>query len=561
VALMLRRLLGAGAGLMLLAAACSGNPSVTPSASDTSPDPTAPTTSPSFDDDRGGTLRVGLADNPFSIDPRFIVDEEGALIADALFDGLVAIGEDLRTIVPAAAESWTINDDGTIYEFALREGTTFHDGTPVTAEDFVRSFQRIADGTADPASFGAYKLEAIVGFEEAQASGTPLSGVESMEDGRLRIELQYPFAELLAVLTDPALAPVPAPADDAPDAFAESPVGNGPFEMAEPWQQNQFIRLAASDGHWTTPLLDEVLFQIYTGATSAQEQYRDFEEGLLDVAEIPDDQVAVAIDRFGESADGYTGPGVLTGTTGTLYFFGFNTELAPFDDPAVRQALSRLIDRQGIAQELLRSAREPAVHIVPPALPGGGEVTCSHCSYDPESAHAALTREDGTSRLDGLTLLHNEGDTNALIARRVADDIGRALEIEVEVEAVTLSDLVVRIRAGEVQMFRYGWSADYPTPGSYLLPQFRSATRGSDNLTNFSNPDVDDLLLQAQGELDLDQRLDLYRQAEEAILEAAPIAPVFFYRLNKVVADGVQGFASNPLGRVDLTEVWVERGP
>lgn len=556
----LRRALGAGVSAALLASACTGGQPATEDPSDPPSVTISPSADPSFGDgDQGGTLRVALPENPFSIDPRFIVDEEGALVADALFDGLVAMGSDLTTIVPAAAESWTVSEDATVYEFDLRDDATFHDGTPVTAADFVRSFQRIADGTADPASFGAYKLEAVVGFEEAQAFGTPLAGVEALEDGRLRLRLQYPFAEILAVLADPALVPVPARADEDPAAFGDNPVGNGPFAMAEPWQQNQFIRLAAQSEHPSAPRLDELLFQIYTGDSSAQEQYRDFEEGLLDVAELPDDQVAVAVDRFGESDDGFTGPGVLTGTTGTLYYFGFNTETAPFNDPAVRRGLSQLIDREGIVQQLLRSAREPARGLVPPSLPGGGAVSCSHCSYDPEAGRAALTREDGSPVLDGLTILHNEGETNAAIADRVANDIRRELGIEVAVESVALSDFVARIRAGEAQMFRYGWTADYPSPGSYLLPQFRTATRGSDNLTNYSDPAVDELLQQAQAEQDLQARLELYRQAEELILEAAPVAPVFFYRLNRVVAAGVQDLVSDPLRRIDFTKVWLER--
>lgn len=556
----LRRVLGAGIVVALVTTACTGGQPVAEPSDDPTPT-SSPSPDPSFGSgDEGGTLRVALPENPFSIDPRFIVDEEGALVADALFDGLVSVGPDLTTIESAAAESWTISEDGTVYDFVLRDGATFHDGTPVTAQDFVRSFQRIADGTADPASFGAYKLEAIVGFEEAQSFGTPLAGVEALEDGRLRIRLQYPFAELLAVLADPALAPVPAAADEDPTAFGENPVGNGPFAMAEAWQQNQFIRLAGQADHPSAPRLDELLFQIYTGDSSAQEEYRDFEEGLLDLAEVPDDQVAVAIDRFGESDDGFTGPGVLTGTTGTLYYFGFNTETPPFDDPAVRRALSQLIDRDGIVQQLLRSAREPAETLVPPSLPGGGGVQCSHCAFDPDAARAVLVAEDGTSRLDALTILHNEGDTNAAIADRVAADIARVLGIEVGVESVPLSDFVARIRAGEAQMFRYGWTADYPSPGSHLLPQFRTATRGSDNLTNFSDPAVDDLLRQAREELDTQARLDLYRQAEELILESAPVAPVFFYRLNRVVASGVRGLVSDPLGRIDFTEVWLERG-
>ncbi len=117
------------------------------------------------------------------------------------------------------------------------------------------------------------------------------------------------------------------------------------------------------------------------------------------------------------------------------------------------------------------------------------------------------------------------------------------------------------LRAGEMQIFRLGWEADYPSPGSYLFPLFSSSTIGEDNLTRFSDPEVDALLAQARAERNVDARVELYRDIEQRVLDASVIAPVLFYEHSKVVAPGVRDFVYTPLGTVDLTSVWlVDRG-
>ena len=554
-----RRGLAAALVVLLLGSACT----------DGTDDPTAPSPQedsppigqPSTDADDRGTLRFALGSDPASIDPRFISDDEGALVVDALFDSLVALDDDL-VAVPAAATSWTIDEARRLYTFELRDDATFHDGTPVTASDFVRSFQRIADGTAEPPSFLFYQLAAVVGFDEARTAGTPLAGVRATAEHTLEIELTEPFEDFLYVLADPSLAPVPPVADEDPARFRERPVGNGPFAMASDWQHNQFIRVVAYAEHTTPPRLNEVVFQIFADDAARDQQYDDFQRGLVDVAEIPASALATARQEHGRSDDGYSGPGVLDGVTGTVYYLGFNTQQPPLDDPAVRRALSMLIDRDGIVEDIMLDVRVVARGLVPPSVPGAAVDACSHCLYNPEAARAALTAEDGTilGGLEGpLRIFHNTGTTNRRIADRIARDVEAALGIEVEVTSADLEPFVEQVRAGDVDLFRIGWQAEYPSPGSVLLPLFRTAAIGQDNLTRYSDPEVDALLEQARTTVDRTERFDLYRQAEGRILEAAPVAPIFFYRHSRVVADTVAGFQLGPFGNVDLTQVQMSR--
>lgn len=595
---------------------------------DPTPTPTvAPTTVPSTTEGEGtgGTLRYGLGGNPASIDPRFVADDEGVTVVDALFDSLVTTGDDLDEVVPAAAAEWQVAEDGLTYTFQLREDASYHDGSPVVAEDFVRAFQRIADGTASPTSFLSYQLSPVRGYEDAQADGGALAGVQAVDSTTLQIELAHPMAEFLQVLAHPSLAPIPAAAEEDPEEFAERPIGNGPFAMAEAWQPNQFIRVARHTAHHDPPLLDEVVFQIFADDRSRQQQYADFERGQIDVAEVPPASLIEATATYGRSVDGTSGPGVLDGMTGALYAYGFNTELPPFDDPAVRRAVTMLIDRDRIVQQVLLGAREAADTLVPPALPGARAGRCALCRFDPEAARAevglgpsggdpeevepapspsattpestenptdtasepstgsptesptapasetatteetdAPPTETATERsatdIGPIEIVVNSGATNERIAARVQADIERWLEVDVTTRTAEPVAFVDQLRAGEIQLFRLGWQADYASPGAVLQPLFRTDAIGRDNLTRFSDPDVDALLDEARSTTNTRARNNVYARAEERILELAPVAPVFFYRQNRVVADTVEDLRIDALGYVSLSEAWKRSG-
>jgi oligopeptide transport system substrate-binding protein len=537
-----------------------GEQTATPAPSEPSATAT-PSASPEPPSRTGGTLRYALSADPATIDPRFVVDDEGTVVVDALFDSLVALDEDLE-VEPAAAEDWTVSDDGRIFTFTLREGATFHDGSPVTAEDFARSLNRIADGTADPRSFLAFHLAPIVGFNETQQDGRPLAGVQVIDDRTLEITLGQPFPEFLEVLARPSLAPTPAAAGEDPEGYALNPIGNGPFQMAQPWQRNQFIRVARFDDHWGEPAyLDDVVFRIYASDPAQETQFAEVVAGQVQFAQVPATKRQDAIEQFGISTDGYTGPGVLDGLSSTIYYYGFNTEAPPFDRPEVRRAISLLIDRESIAQEIMRDTRVPADAIVPPSIPGHQEGACDHCVYDPGAARAIideLAAADEEFELGAITLRHNAGATHEAIAERIAIDIRTALEIEVTVAEQELEPYVQTLRAGEMELFRLGWQADHPSPGAYLYPLFSGSRKGIDNLTRYDVPEVNTLLDDARATADEAERRALYQQAERRILEDVAIAPVLFYRHDKVVAPEVRDLRYSPMGLVNLHEVWLD---
>lgn len=512
---------------------------------------------PAGDARTGGTLRIGLAHEPDSIDPRFVADPDAERIVSALFEPLVRLDTDGR-VVPAAAERWEVLDEGSRFRFHLR-AASFHDGHPVTAEDFARSFNAIADGTAAPPSFLAYLLAPIAGADAAGERGTALTGVEAEDARTLVITLSEPQPGYIGTLTHPSLVPLPDQAFEDPLGFAEQPVGNGPFTMIEPRERGSFLRLRAFEEHRTPPLLEEVVFQIYADDPGGEGLWNDLTAGLLQVAEVPPDRLADAGATFGIAEDGYAGPGLLTGITSTTYLYGFDTTQEPYDDARLRRALSLAIDRDTLAEDIMQDTRVAADSLVPPSIVGSQDGACRHCTHDPFAARLLLAEVRSDRDLQDLTvtLTHLRGRTHAAIAQSMASDIEGALDLDVELDARDLVDFVPAVRAGEVPVFWVGWEASEPGPGAYLRPLFHSSQIGEDNLSRYADQDVDRLLDIARAAPSMASAVPFYRNAERRILADAPVLPLLWHRSSIVVTRDVRELYWSPHGRVDLSKVWL----
>jgi oligopeptide transport system substrate-binding protein len=555
----------------------------------------------------GGTLRIGLVVDPVSLDPRFVVDDEGELLIDALFDPLIRLDEAGRP-QPAAAERWEVDDDGTTFRFELRPAT-FHDGTPVTAADFKRTFDRIADGTADPPSFFAYLLDGVVGIEEAQLDGGALDGVVVEDDRTLRIELTAPHPSFLLTLADPSLVPTPPSVDEDLEAYAAQPIGNGPFAMAGPREPGAFIRIVRHEEHHEPPLLDEVLFTLYDPTDGEAAQWSDLVDGQLQIAQLAPSRRDEAIELFGASTDGYRGPGVLDGVRSPVYLYGFDVTRAPFDDARLRRAISLAIDREVLATETTEGTRIPATSLVPPGIPGAQPGACDVCVLDPERARDLLdevvrdlveaardeaaeetdeegggseeagTEDDGADDEDAdedadeeepaelpaasevigpITLTYSRGVFHGAIAERIAEDLQDVLGLEVDFQAQELGAFIQGVRRGDTPVFRLGWDATEPDPASYLYPLFHSSQIGLDNLTRYADDEVDALLDEARESAEPGERRRLLRAAERAVLGDLPAIPVLWYRHDVVVRPEVRDLRYSPLGRLSLSQAWLD---
>jgi oligopeptide transport system substrate-binding protein len=489
---------------------------------------------------------------PSSIDPAGAVEADDLLVVRQLFESLTRATPDLR-IEPAAATSWEPNEDATVFTFHLRPDATFHDGTSVTAQSFVFAWQRLADRTVDRPSPSHYLLDLVVGIDEAREGGS-LDGVVAIDERTLEVTLSTPFADFPALASHPSLAPLPFVAGRRTD-FGRIPIGNGPFRMTEPWQPGQFIRLEPYPPHpRATSDLDQVFFRIYEEDDAVERGYGDFLRGLLDLAPIPLATYAEAVREFGRSPSRYEGPGVIDGARMTTAFYVFNVDIPPFDDPAVRRAIALLVDRDRIAEAAGTRTRVPLTSIVPPLFETYTSPECGYCT--PSIARARQILEEAEIEIGPIDLVHLDSDEHTAAARVVAEDVNRALgRGTLNLVALSRPEWAEAIRSGETGFFLSGWIGEYPSPGAFLDSLFHPSRVGSDNVSRFVSPELDELFNAVRTELDPQVRADLYHEIEAILLDEMPVIPLTVYRHGRLVSARTVGLTMDPFGGVDLSQV------
>lgn len=487
----------------------------------------------------GGTLRWAIQE-PAGIAPATATDEAGLLVVDALFDALTAPDVD-GTIGPRAAVHWQALDGGRRWRFTLRRGARFHDGSPVTARDFVTAWST----AVDQGQTGGH-LQDVVGYGAVrQGRADTLTGVTAVDASTLQVRLRRPVMDFPAVVSHPTLAPVPSGARPDRAGFASQPIGNGPYRMPER-RGPGFIRVERVDG-WRNGGRDrsaqrvrEILFRVLDPDAA----YVAFQQGRIDVAPVPAGALQQALRTYGAAEDAGA-PGVVDAPTPDLYFLGMRVDQPPWDDVQVRRALSRAIDRQTLAGSQGDLALDPARRIVSAAVPDRGAVACDSCLHLPSLAAAAFARA-GVSE---LTLTIDAGGGHDRVARGIRGDLA-VVGVELTVEELPFEEYLARVDAGQLGLYRFGWQAQHPTAGAVLEPVVGSgapAEAGDGaNYGGYRSEVVDGLLAEAARTPDADRRRELWADAEAEALEDQAIVPLFGFRQRTVISARVRTLQLGP---------------
>ena len=494
--------------------------------------------------DEDDVLDVAIR-QPSTLDPMRIQDPGSVLVARQLYEGLTRWDPVAQKVVPAAAQSWKVTAGGLIYTFRLRQGMTFHDGSPVRAADFKFAFDRIAKKSN--ASDLAYTLERIQGFPEVNSAGTTdrLSGVAAVAEHTLRITLSEPFRGLPAVLTHPGLVPLPERAVARYDDFLAKPVGNGPFQMAERWVPGEPVILQDFPGFVETPSLDGIRF---VPSPDAAASWPLFVDERIDVAEVPSGQFDAAREEFGD--EGYKP--FLAG-----YYFGLNLDSEQLDSLRVRKAISRAIDRREIAESVYKGNMQLPRGIVPAGMPGFQENVCvTLCRYSPQIAKEMLRGVPAPARR--ITVQFNREDPHARVARLVQRDL-EAAGFTVRIQGFGFPRYLRLLRDGKQAAYRLGWIAEYPEADVFLSGLFESDS--PDNHSGFASPRVDALLAKARRTASEPVRAQTYVQAEKLILREMPVVPIGSFVTHWAAQPWVDEIAFDVMGGFDAVEVSLEDEP
>ncbi len=467
----------------------------------------------------GGTLRRLWADPP-TLDPHLVTDTTSAGLVVEIFSGLVALNTDLQ-LVPDIAERWEVNDDSTVYTFYLRENAKFHDGTPITANDFKWSIERSAHpDTASPVA-DTY-LADIVGLEAVlEGESTDISGIKVIDEHTLQIEIDAPKAYFLAKLTYPTAYVLDRGNVEAGGRnWADTPNGSGPFKLRE-YRIGERIILERNEYYYREPAkLDSVAMNLAGGQSMAM-----YENDEIDITGVG----LFDLDRVLDPNEELNKELVVAPPDFSVSYVGFNTSEPPFDDPKFRQALNHAVDKKLIAEEVLSKLVEPAYGILPPGFPGyNPELT--GLEFNPELAGQLLAESkyaDPDTRPRIVITVPGTGGTIGLDLEVVIEMWKVNLGVEVEIQQVEWATYLQDLNQQKFQAFAgLGWEADYPDPQDFLDILFH--TESSLNHGKFSNPTLDAILEEARTEPDVNKRVELYHEAERIIVEDAAWLPLWY---------------------------------
>lgn len=490
-----------------------------------------------------------LGADPITLDPALTTDATSAVYIVEIFGGLVTLDRNLQ-VAPDIAERWEVSPDGRVYTFYLRRDAFFHQGRRVTAQDFKYSMERAADPRTGSSVAEAFLGDIVGARDMARGRANSISGIEVVDDLTLRITIDAPKPYFLAKLTYPTAFVVDRQQIEAnPRNWTRQPNGTGPYRLQE-WRLNERIILVANDRyHLGAPSVQRVLFNLAGGSALTL-----YEGNEIDVAPIGIND----IERVQSPRDPLNREYV-TGNDLSVSYIGFNVRQPPFDDPLVRLAFAQAINRDQIASVILRDMLQVANSFMMPGLPGYNP-NARLPAYDPEAArrNLAASKYGGPQGLPRITLTEvGAGATAGLDTQAMIEMWRQNLGVEVGIAQSEFGAFLDDLDRGRLQMYTLGWIMDYPDPEDIIDLLFHSASR--QNNTGYSNPEFDALVERARTELDVERRLQLYRDAEQILIRDLPWIPLYFGRDHFVVKPHVRGFDPLPMIIPRLRYVSIQR--
>ena len=464
-----------------------------------------------------GTLRRLFSDPP-TLDPHLTTDATSATIIIEVFGGLVTISPDLQ-VVPDIAERWDVSPDGLVYTFQLRQNAVFHSGKPITAHDFKWSFERAADAITESLVVDQY-LGDIVGLQEKlRGEAREVEGVQVIDDHTLQITISEPKSYFIYKLTYPTSFVLDRENVESGRRWTREPNGSGPFKLAE-YVPGETLVLEKNPNYHLGPAHLERVELILSGGTSMLM----YENDEIDIT-----GVGIAdLDRLLDPTNALNADLVRALPSFSTSYIGLNTNVPPFDDVKVRQALNYAVNRQEIASLVLADLVTPAKGILPPGFPAFNDQLPGY-TFNPEKAQQLLSESKYADNITDypmiLTVPGGFGASVDLDLESITHSWQEILGVQIEFQQTEFATYLQDLHKRRFDMFQIGWIADYPDPENFLDILFHSES--SNNHTNYSNSDVDALLEQARTETDLALRYDLYQQAEEIIVDEAPWIPLW----------------------------------
>jgi peptide/nickel transport system substrate-binding protein/oligopeptide transport system substrate-binding protein len=518
-----------------LTAACSGN-SNNPAGAGSGSD------KPRF----GGTMTVAFKSDPKTFDPAVCYDAtcwgNMRFLYDRLYD---YVGDTMNIAAQAATDLPKVSADGLTYTITLRPGMTFTDGKPVTAADFVYSFNRILDpATKSPvASFWT----GVVGAADYAKNPTgDLAGIKAVDNSTVQITLTAPNSSFKYVLAMPHASVIEK-------GTAAKPIGSGPFVL-DHFTPGQEIVVNRNPKYWDSPrpYVDSVVEKL---GVDPHVQLLELQKGQIDLMGDP----IPAADYLTVSNDASLKAQIKTIVKPSTYYLTLNTQIAPFDNPKVREAVSYAIDRAFLLK-LVAGQGTAANEYLPPGITG---YTTDKLVHDQDIAKAkSLLAEAGFPNGFSTTMYSWNTSPWTELLPQLQQDLAK-IGIKVDAQPIQQSAFFeLAATPGKAPMTLTFWVADYPDGSDFYqaLLSCAAAVPGAQNYSFYCNKNVDDLVNKALAASTVAEATSTYVQATKAMLADNPVVPLYYGKKTEVFGKNVGGYHSQPIWGWDLSNYWKTTG-
>jgi ABC-type oligopeptide transport system substrate-binding subunit len=489
-------------------------------------------------------LRVNDGTEPNSYDPGQQTYTYEAAVGRNVFEPLLTPKSDLSDVQPAAAQSYDVSSDGLTYTFHLRTNAKWSDGQPVTGADFVYGWQRLlnpalAAGYVDP--FFDQTVAGAANYGSVDPTNTAAVdsflqglGLSAPDDHTFVVKLQHPAAYFKWVATLWVSAPIRKdvvekaaggsfPSTDATKAemwaqSASTVIGNGPYKISEIVSKDH-VTLVPNSNYWNgNPKLQSITLSFIADGNTAFSQYQT---GALDQINVPIADVTVVKNDPVLSKQAHLLPEL------TVFWMTFNTKKAPLDNPDVRMAFAKSIDRDKLVNDVEHGTDKAIESFFPRGMNGYDDSDKSQ-SFDPTAAKALLQKDGVTAdQLNGLKLLTRNTTGNKTLNQFIVDQWNTNLGLNIQLDVIDSKTVTRNIRKGDFDIYGPdGWGADYPDQQDWA-DIFVSGSCHGLNWGCPTLPGYDDLVNKADTETNQSQRNADYAKAQKTLIDQAAVAFIF----------------------------------
>jgi len=499
-------------------------------------------------------MHISNALEPPEIDPHVTTGTMEYHLQMAVFEGLVAKHPKTLEAIPAAADSWTISEDQTVYTFHIRDAAKWSDGDKLTAYDFEYSWQRALQpeiGCEYATDF--FVIKNAEAYYKGEIKDFKEVGIKALDESTFQVTLKYPVPYFLLQMDNFAMYPVQKKTIEKFHAFkergtrwtrSENFVGNGAFVIKE-WIPSVIFSVKKNPYYWDAAnvKLNEIHFYPYDNLMLEE---RMFKAGQLHKTEyLPSSKV----DKYKNSPDYYQSPYY------AMYYYVFNNKVKPLDDVRVRKALAYSIDRESLVKNVTRGGQTPAFHYTPDNP--YGYTPRANFSYDVALAKKLLTEAgypDGKG-FPKLELTYNTNADHLKIALAIQEMWKANLGIDISLRNLEWKVYLDARNAKDFQIMRRSNVADILDPATFLLPMM---THDPMNDSNWGSKRYDELMELSKLAKTQEERYEYFQEADQIMIDEMPQMPIYFYTTNNLVASNVKGYYKNILDYHPYKYVYLE---